>query len=254
MQNQFTVGKSINQSIEWSFNVEPYVAISQSIECYHVQESCCRSRRTRHVWRRTRCFSAPFFHANHPKRIAWDIKTTRVNATKRIFDVFWTVLYSLLMMDCRLGCHWLVPSAFAVHCPPTPADYLMLNSLLRFSLLVFFPAICETHNIPRIPGERKGTKEVRWNTIWRETVASRACHRILSGRYDCTYGSPLFHAKSCFISPHCLRTYYLIAAIIFLCIDELCLLDNFPSLWKYSYASHPFFWLFLSFSQIFSAF
>ena len=43
---------------------------------------------------------------------------------------------------------------------------------------------------------------MRWNSIWRETVASSVCHRILSGRYDCTYGLPLFHAKSCFISPH----------------------------------------------------
>ena len=50
-------------------------------------------------------------------------------------------------------------------------------------------------------------REVRWNTIWRETVASSMCHKVLSGRYDCTYGSPLLHAKSCFISPHFLCTH-----------------------------------------------
>ena len=44
-------------------------------------------------------------------------------------------------------------------------------------------------------------REVRWNGIWRETVASSVCHRILSGRYDCTNGLPLFHAKRCFIPP-----------------------------------------------------
>ena len=44
--------------------------------------------------------------------------------------------------------------------------------------------------------------EVRWDTIWRETVASGVCQKILSGRCDCTCGLPLFHAKSCFISPH----------------------------------------------------
>ena len=49
--------------------------------------------------------------------------------------------------------------------------------------------------------EYKGS-EVRWNTIWRETVASSVCHKILSDRCDCTYGLPLFHAESCFISPH----------------------------------------------------
>ena len=44
--------------------------------------------------------------------------------------------------------------------------------------------------------------EVRWNSIWRETMASSVCHKILSGRYDGTYGLPLFHAECCFISPH----------------------------------------------------
>ena len=54
-------------------------------------------------------------------------------------------------------------------------------------------------------------KKVKWNemnTIWRETVASSVCHKILSGWYDCTYGLPQFHAKSCFISPPLYTIYY----------------------------------------------
>ena len=55
--------------------------------------------------------------------------------------------------------------------------------------------------------------EVRRNTIWRETVASSVCYKILSGRYDCTYGLPLFHAKSCFISPLFLCTVFFLMKI-----------------------------------------
>ena len=44
--------------------------------------------------------------------------------------------------------------------------------------------------------------EVRWNSIRCEKVASSVCHKILSGRYDCTCGMPLCHAKCCFISLH----------------------------------------------------
>ena len=43
---------------------------------------------------------------------------------------------------------------------------------------------------------------MRWNSIWRETVASSVCHKMLNGRYDCTYAWPLFHAKRCLISSH----------------------------------------------------
>ena len=49
--------------------------------------------------------------------------------------------------------------------------------------------------------------EVKWDMIWRETVASSVCHKALSDRYDGTYGLPLFHAKSCFIAPHFLCTH-----------------------------------------------
>ena len=42
-------------------------------------------------------------------------------------------------------------------------------------------------------------REVRWNSVSRETVASRVCHKISNGRYNCRYGLPLFYAKCCFI-------------------------------------------------------
>ena len=40
--------------------------------------------------------------------------------------------------------------------------------------------------------------EVRCNTIWGEIGASSVCHKTLSGRYDCTYGMPLFHDEIVF--------------------------------------------------------
>ena len=52
-------------------------------------------------------------------------------------------------------------------------------------------------------------REVRWSSVWRESVASSVRHKIPSGRYDCTYGLPLFHAKRCFISPLILCTHFL---------------------------------------------
>ena len=45
---------------------------------------------------------------------------------------------------------------------------------------------------------------VRWNTIWRETVASHTCSRTDHSVFYDTRCSPLFHAKCCFISPHIL--------------------------------------------------
>ena len=54
---------------------------------------------------------------------------------------------------------------------------------------------------------------MRWNTIWRETVASHTCSRTdHSVRYD-TRCLPLFHAKCCFISPHCSCTKYSILSV-----------------------------------------
>ena len=56
----------------------------------------------------------------------------------------------------------------------------------------------------RIDNDKRS--EARWNTIWRETVASHTCNRTdHSVVYD-TRCSPLFHAKRCFISPHYLCT------------------------------------------------
>ena len=43
-------------------------------------------------------------------------------------------------------------------------------------------------------------REVRWKSVRRERMASSVCHRILSGRYNYTYGLPLFRAKRCFTS------------------------------------------------------
>ena len=59
--------------------------------------------------------------------------------------------------------------------------------------------------VPRKP--YKG-KEVRWNSVWRETVASHTCSRTDHSVFYDTRCSPLFHANCCFISPP------------FLCTDE----------------------------------
>ena len=44
-------------------------------------------------------------------------------------------------------------------------------------------------------------KKMRWNSVWRETVASHTCNRTDHWVFYDTCCSPLFHAKSCFISP-----------------------------------------------------
>ena len=44
-------------------------------------------------------------------------------------------------------------------------------------------------------------RKVRWNTVWRETVASRMCNPTVHLVFYGTRCSSLFHTKCCFISP-----------------------------------------------------
>ena len=53
----------------------------------------------------------------------------------------------------------------------------------------------------------KGKGKVRWNSVWRETVASHMCNGTDHSVFYDTRCSPLFHATRCFTSPPFLRTY-----------------------------------------------
>ena len=63
---------------------------------------------------------------------------------------------------------------------------------------------CAVHNVncAILVHYRYKWSEVRWNSIWRETLASHTCSRTDHSVFCDTRCSPLFHAKCCFISPH----------------------------------------------------
>ena len=83
-----------------------------------------------------------------------------------------------------------------------------LNFVKKSGRVMYKHFMHDKHFLSRsdISDIRYKRREVRWNSVWRETMASSVCHNILSDRCNCTYGLPLLHAKRCFISPPFLCT------------------------------------------------